>query len=847
MAKLRRRAKARAPAARAQTLTRGEVLQEVISFFRARFPAPGRILNGQLRLEKLGLEGARLAALSIQLNQWPAFATRGLRLTPPQTLSARTVGDVAKLVFLNLQLESAASPKVRRKAKRAKKAIGKPAKPRPGKAASKAPKKGARKAPRPVKKRAPAGVRLESFDSFPAAPAGDSEGGGARRFSFARRSVVRSVSRKKKYGGRGTGGAGRPRRATRAAKKAARRSPPIAAVRKKAIAKRKAKPRRVIARYSAGVPRPSAAPAREPRHANAGLYDSRGDRKLETATSLRSGQIVRLRLDIGELSSDSQIVNPQAIDEMLPAIDLDLDVMVSSTDFALATDLSALETAAFPTAEQGCVVHGYFFLPKDGAAATTRDNKEYLNFYLRVPDAGKGRIAHARIGYYYKNILVQSQQLAAHVGESGGFQFRIDYTLSADLTGLHVLPSKPRISLFTNANGDGGHQIILRHPGQPPSDQDKGGTIRIGEGVDETIEKLRKTLSGLAPKQKQRRQYELIEDLRQLAPIGWDLYTQLPGKLPASTFQELQDNPQDFVVQVARPISSSFVLPWAFLYDIPLISGNEPKICPTIDKWNGAADLFNGSPRQCPSGPHESDVLCPFGFWGTRYAVEQISKTEQPTLEIPVGANAAFVAGEAQYGIDQNTLAAHIRKLQATVAKAFPQIAFSEAKDRDTLQRLLGQDLPFVYLFCHGETVNVADRNTWLSFADSEKQRVTAKDFIGWTVIWGRQGKHIWDKVRPLVFMNACHSLEIAAKTLVSYLDAFAGNASAAGIIGTEVKVEQNLAMELGEQFFGAWLNGATVESALREVRMDFLRKGNLFGLVYTPYCWSELKVVKQA
>ena len=171
--------------------------------------------------------------------------------------------------------------------------------------------------------------------------------------------------------------------------------------------------------------------------------------------------------------------------------------------------------------------------------------------------------------------------------------------------------------------------------------------------------------------------------------------------------------------------------------------------------------------------------------------------------------------------------------------------SFSEGKDYNTLKKLLGQDLPFVYFFCHGQTVNVADRNTWLSVGN--EQKITADEFIGWTQTWSDEGKRVWDKIRPLVFMNACHSLEIASSTLVSYLDAFVGNASAAGVIGTEVKVEQKQAMELAEQFFAAWLNGATVESALREIRMDFLRKGNLFGLVYTPYCWSELKVVKQS
>jgi hypothetical protein len=32
-----------------------------------------------------------------------------------------------------------------------------------------------------------------------------------------------------------------------------------------------------------------------------------------------------------------------------------------------------------------------------------------------------------------------------------------------------------------------------------------------------------------------------------------------------------------------------------------------------------------------------------------------------------------------------------------------------------------------------------------------------------------------------------------------------------------------------------------TVEQALHEIRVDDLASGNLFGLVYTPYCWADL------
>jgi len=29
----------------------------------------------------------------------------------------------------------------------------------------------------------------------------------------------------------------------------------------------------------------------------------------------------------------------------------------------------------------------------------------------------------------------------------------------------------------------------------------------------------------------------------------------------------------------------------------------------------------------------------------------------------------------------------------------------------------------------------------------------------------------------------------------------------------------------------------------LRTIRLDYLASGNLFGLVYTPYCWADLRI----
>jgi hypothetical protein len=235
-------------------------------------------------------------------------------------------------------------------------------------------------------------------------------------------------------------------------------------------------------------------------------------------------------------------------------------------------------------------------------------------------------------------------------------------------------------------------------------------------------------------------------------------------------------------------------------------------------------------------------VLCPFGFLGYRYAIEQIASADKPVLSIHAKPRCDVVIGEALYGLDLSKLNDHVERLRAILGNMPVAAQLIEGKSKASLETLLGADLPFVYFYCHGERLNVADPNTYLGVG---KREVTAQDLVGWTKIWfTKLKKLIWDSVRPLIFINACHSIAIEPETLVSYLQAFVSRGRAAGIIGTEVKVDQFLAMDVAEEFVKLWMSGQhTVEEALRSIRIDFLKQGNLLGLAYTPYCWSELKI----
>jgi hypothetical protein len=401
--------------------------------------------------------------------------------------------------------------------------------------------------------------------------------------------------------------------------------------------------------------------------------------------------------------------------------------------------------------------------------------------------------------------------------------------------------------VLTNDSGAGVHQVVIRRPGVA-AEAGAGRTFTLKEdNVGETVRRLRRVLADRASGETRRSREALRKDLQELAPIGWSLYTQIGAQLEKALFEQRKE-PGPLVIQVLRPTSSSLVLPWGWCYSFPLDDYKKPwPVCRRVDEWeDGEAALFDPAalPRACPEDHPPSNVLCPFGFIGMRHAIEQLSSTDKPVLTIASEPSCDFAAALTQYKLqDPKALERHVGTLRALAGAAGPKGQFGVANDRVSVQKLLGRDLSFVYFFCHGDRPVGGDANIYLAVGNNEA--TTALNLFGWFSDWSRElDREIWGDVRPLVFINACHSLAIEPETLVSYLDAFVTRGNAAGVIGTEVKVPQSLAMDLAEKFFQRLLSRKhTVESALHEIRLEYLAAGNLFGLMYTPYCWADLRL----
>lgn len=132
-------------------------------------------------------------------------------------------------------------------------------------------------------------------------------------------------------------------------------------------------------------------PKRQPRFANATVRDL-NDQRLAEQSSLRPFELVKLQLDIGPRSAESHVGDEVPFpDEVVPQ-DVNIDVMVSSTDFTIGTPA---DNGVVPST--GSIGYGRFFLPRDGSAATAPDGGTNLLFTLTAPE--RAGTARCRIGY----------------------------------------------------------------------------------------------------------------------------------------------------------------------------------------------------------------------------------------------------------------------------------------------------------------------------------------------------------------------------------------------------------------------------------------------------------------
>lgn len=480
---------------------------------------------------------------------------------------------------------------------------------------------------------------------------------------------------------------------------------------------------------------------------------------------------------------------------------------------------------------------------------------ERLYFPIATP-AGAGTY-ELRCNIYYEQILLQSRLVTAEVSleavaREGALTAVVDYVIAKSLNPAHLAQMRPhRLSVMLNSNGAGTHgfrffgmesfknEVELEAGAlQDLIDQARGALRRAAWGKEtkysgEAYLYEGKTVDELLGSGK------LATDLFICAFRGYRFYDVVINRLAGGNrawrqLKRLMREPGD--IQFASKRSAGLVLPTAMIYDYPLDTGVEDQsrytLCPTF-----VQALRDGTPLletpcfqgNCPSYGDDT-VICPSGFWGFRHNIGMpVSIPHAPELPVtlPVGdAPTVAMAVSQDFGVH--------RQHRDVLRGLAPNLGFHYAEERPETIEMMQKVSPHVlYFFCHGRV-----------FRNVPSIEVGPRHTIGITRDNLRSKDIFWEDVRPLVFINGCHTTALEPETAIDLVSGFLDVAEAAGVIGTEITNFVSLARPFAEGCLRRFVvERQSIGQAIRESRLDLLQTGNPLGLMYVPYVMSSLRL----
>ncbi|HXM34293.1 MAG TPA: CHAT domain-containing protein, partial [Pyrinomonadaceae bacterium] len=535
--------------------------------------------------------------------------------------------------------------------------------------------------------------------------------------------------------------------------------------------------------------------------------------------ALGLARLYAFRLQIGPASAKSivkraQPLNEESLERFYSIEGLQLRVVLFSSDFDLLETEKTLRLPRPP------------------------EESEELSFALRTPKE-EGR-ASLRACVYFRGNLLQSLHVHAWITTTAGRLHRVgneaivDFALTSSFVDLEELPD--RAVCFASNQDDSTNSFFVHGENLTR----KINLENLAGGVADARKTLTKVCAG-DDLEKPRYQFgadnlgttaKFIESAIGLARMGSSLYVNFVTRGQDRKFEDdLQTAlAKPSTIQVAVTREASHVFPWALVYDKRLVQGNNT-VCPQF-----LADLKAGAPLDAQTclvnGCRDvnPNVVCPSAFWGFRHVVEQPLSIEEPS-----GAGATNIVltiprtnpVPCLVGVSQELPYVGDHKTELTAISGVT-IDYKDSKvDIGTgLQR---RDVSIVYFYCHGGRTS---SQAWLGVG--KKEQLFPADLHGWKVDW--------PTVHPLVFINGCNTVAITPDDLLPFNRMLAWS-RAAGVIGTEIQIPEDLAREFGRGFLVAFIAGQTAGAAIRALRLKLLQKYNPLGLAYTLYCSADLRL----
>lgn len=277
------------------------------------------------------------------------------------------------------------------------------------------------------------------------------------------------------------------------------------------------------------------------------------------------------------------------------------------------------------------------------------------------------------------------------------------------------------------------------------------------------------------------------------------------------------------IIQVNQSYAGigSATVPWAFLYDRPVI----------VDETSRACDNYtNHGPTDCPYGD-APEVVCPWGFWGYRYVIEQPpswvgERLPPPTVhrlenDRPLVMSFTVDPSLALWEDHLETLSA-VAELEVLLAEGFAELRAHWAASADRMD--------LVYFYCHhGQDPDGG--GSWLR---------VGMDEVGTNDIEAIAPTNSWSD-HPIVFLNGCATGDYALESYESFINEFR-RAGAAGVIGTECKIREFMAEDYAGMLFPKVFSGQAVGAAMLELRRSFLaERQSMAAFLYSLFAPGDI------
>lgn len=617
------------------------------------------------------------------------------------------------------------------------------------------------------------------------------------------------------------------------------------------------------------------------RFVNTGFFaDRKGGEPEEipqNGATFKAGEMVQLGVDIGPRNLNVFVSGAESLNEEVfrwkPQMKgLWVEIGITGIDF---------DVIGNPVRES--------WLPRDGASERV--------YFPVIPRSANG-VSRLRVCLYYKSEIVQSFRVAAitqvtgsklslaalrkklamslglkpgEIGEAG-FMPQLEYSTCSvgDLSQRKQAPSGAHVSIIAN-DWDSDTVITVKAPGLHQA------KVLVDSDITQDVQRLRNLLLALStrtfsddsvgyafgsPGEPNGGTLEqLTETLTQLAGQGWPLFDKLLLQKERKELLNVLASNNEAPIHVAHMLRDR-VIPWAVLYDRcynPEATDAEGKLAgrgfcgaalPGLDGKLRAKECFGngcvlaGYPQKRSTDGEgrtllPETVVCPLHFWGFQYSIEIPPQQVPPGKDgIPLCESISF-RGKARVAVGVNcTLSLyddHVRELATTSTKTPAEWHDPGEYDRRKIIKMLEDpDLAAIYFYCHA--AGSAEDPARLIFQGPNegdpKVEIKPADLAG----------DEWPR-RPLVFLNGCNTAGYSPRALSRFFQKFIDDRAAAGVIGTEITVREQLACEMAKRFFVSFLNGMSAGPALLNARRVLLAKNNPLGLIYTLYASAGLKL----